>query len=137
MLRLRDRDLIRWCGEAGVGVVTYGPLAYGLLTGAITADTTFEPEDHRVQERTALFGPGNRERHLAAVGAMRPIAEGLGLSLAQLALAWNVHQSGVASAIAGSRSRDHIVANADGGDVELDDETLARLDDILSEEPAR
>ncbi|HEX6330660.1 MAG TPA: aldo/keto reductase [Actinomycetota bacterium] len=137
MLRLRDRDLIRWCGEAGVGVVTYGPLAYGLLTGAITADTTFEPEDHRVQERTALFGPGNRERHLAAVGAMRPIAEGLGLSLAQLALAWNVHQAGVASAIAGSRSRDHIVANADAGDVELDDETLARLDDILSEEPAR
>ncbi|HSJ50351.1 MAG TPA: aldo/keto reductase, partial [Actinomycetota bacterium] len=75
MLRLADRDLIRWCGDQGVGVVTYGPLAYGLLTGTITAETTFAPEDHRVRERAALFGPGNRERHLAAVEAMRPIAE--------------------------------------------------------------
>ncbi|HSJ50517.1 MAG TPA: aldo/keto reductase, partial [Actinomycetota bacterium] len=63
----------------------------------------------------------------------RPIAERLGVSLAQLALAWNVHQPGVTSAIAGSRDRDHVISNAAAGGVDLDDETLAELDDILSE----
>jgi aryl-alcohol dehydrogenase-like predicted oxidoreductase len=41
MLALKDRDLIRWCGDNGTGVVTYGPLGYGLLTGAITADRVY------------------------------------------------------------------------------------------------
>jgi aryl-alcohol dehydrogenase-like predicted oxidoreductase len=133
MLRRHDAELIRWCGERGTGVVTYGPLAYGLLTGAITVETTFDPDDHRSAGKHTLFGPGNRERHLAAVDAMRPVAERLGLSLAQLALAWNVHQPGVTSAIAGSRNAGHVRANAAAGDVELDDETLTELDEILSE----
>src|SRR3990172_3752488 len=47
MLVLGDRELIRWCGEAGVGVVSYGPLAYGLLSGAITAETRFDTTDFR------------------------------------------------------------------------------------------
>jgi aryl-alcohol dehydrogenase-like predicted oxidoreductase len=47
MLFLEHRDLIRWCGERGIGVVCYGPLAFGLLTGAITEDTAFDPSDWR------------------------------------------------------------------------------------------
>ncbi len=44
-------ELIRWCGEQGVGVVSYGPLAFGLLTGAITADTRFPPGDWRGEKQ--------------------------------------------------------------------------------------
>src|ERR671918_625520 len=47
LLYLRHRDLIRWCGERGTGVVCYGPLAYGLLTGAIGPDTEFDRRDWR------------------------------------------------------------------------------------------
>ena len=47
MLRLEDRDLIGWCGEQGTGVLSYGPLAYGLLTGAITSETRFDEGDFR------------------------------------------------------------------------------------------
>jgi aryl-alcohol dehydrogenase-like predicted oxidoreductase len=131
MVVLQDRELIRWCGEHGTGVVTYGPLAYGLLTGAITAETTFARGDHR-GHRAGLFAPASRARALALVDAMRPIAERVGASLAQVAIAWNVRQPGVTSAIAGSRDAAHVRSNADAGDVDLDDATLAELDAILS-----
>ncbi len=131
MLELGDADLIRWCGEQGTGVVTYGPLAYGLLAGAVTRETEFAEGDHRAGGR-GMFEPGNLERSLAVVEAMRPIAERLGITLAQLALAWNVHQPGVTSAIAGSRNAAHVRANGAAGDVELDGGTLAELDAILS-----
>ncbi|MGH2671679.1 MAG: aldo/keto reductase [Actinomycetota bacterium] len=135
MLVLDDRELIRWCGERDIGVLAYGPLAYGLLTGAVTAETTFAPGDHRL-EQPNLFGPGNLERGLAVVDALRPIAERLGVTVSQLTLAWTGHQPGVTSAIAGSRNPEHVRSNAAAGDVVLDAATLAELEQILTVGPA-
>ena len=129
MVSLADRELIRWCGEVGTGVVTYGPLGYGLLTGAITMETTFAPGDFRADEET--FAPDARRRALDVVEHLRPIAERIGATVAQLVLAWNFHQPGVTSAIAGSRDPRHVAANAAAGDLELDAETLAEIDTLL------
>jgi aryl-alcohol dehydrogenase-like predicted oxidoreductase len=133
MVNLQDRDLIRWCGEQGTGVVSYGPLGFGLLTGAISQDTVFDDADWRSgsYEDPGLFAPDARRAALAVVEGMRPVAERLGVTLAQLALAWNVHQPGVTSAIAGSRSPEHVRDNAAAGDVTLDAATLAELDALL------
>jgi aryl-alcohol dehydrogenase-like predicted oxidoreductase len=126
----RHADLVRWCGEQGVGVVSYGPLAYGLLTGAITRETTFAPEDWR--SRPQDEGPfADLDGSLAVVERLRPVAERVGCTLAQLTLAWNHHQPGVTAAIAGSRNAAHVAANAGAGDVELDEATLAEIDGIL------
>jgi aryl-alcohol dehydrogenase-like predicted oxidoreductase len=133
MLELRDRDLIRWCGEQGTGVLSYSPLAFGLLTGALGPESRFDADDVRAgRDEGSLFAPGNRERNHAVVEALRPVAERLDITLAQLALAWNVHQPGVTAAIAGSRNPDHVRSNAAAGDVELDDATLSELDEIVS-----
>ena len=136
MLQLEDRELIAWCGQNGTGVLSYGPLAYGLLTGAIAADTTFDESDFRSGKDEwdyweKMFAPGKLERSLAVVDAMRPVAERLGCTPGQLALAWNVHQPGVTSAIAGSRNPDHVRANAEAGDLQLDAATLAELEGAL------
>jgi aryl-alcohol dehydrogenase-like predicted oxidoreductase len=136
MLHVANRDLIRWCGDRGIGVVTYGPLAYGLLTGAITKDTSFPRGDWRrggmgQSYYEDMFAPGKLERSLAVVDALRPIADRLGATVAQLALAWNVHQPGVTAAIAGTRDPDHVRENAAAGDVELDDVTQKELEEIL------
>jgi aryl-alcohol dehydrogenase-like predicted oxidoreductase len=62
MLELRDRDLIRWCGERGTGVLSYSPLAFGLLTGAIGLESRFDRDDVRAgRDEGSLFAPGNRE----------------------------------------------------------------------------
>ena len=131
MLNQEHAELIRWCGERGVGVVSYGPLAFGLLTGAITADTRFPPGDWRGEEPSE--GPfADLAASLKVVDRLRPVAERLGCSLSQLALAWNVHQPGVTAAIAGSRNPAHIRTNAAAGDIELAEATIAELDAILA-----
>lgn len=136
MLHLANRDLIRWCGEQRIGVVTYGPLAYGLLTGAITRGTTFPPGDWRrggmgQSYYEEMFAPGKIERSLGVVDALRPVADRLGVTVAQIALAWSFHQPGVIAAIAGTRDPDHVRENAAAGDVDLDDVTLKELEEIL------
>ena len=140
MLHLKHRELIHWCGENGIGVVPYGPLAYGLLAGAITADTTFGPGDWRRSGGASyydnLFAPGKLERSLAVVEALRPVADRLGVTMAQLALAWTFHQPGVTSAIAGSRDPEHVRQNAAAGDIELDRKTLDEVEEILPLGPA-
>jgi aryl-alcohol dehydrogenase-like predicted oxidoreductase len=131
MLHLANRDLIRWCGEQGIGVVSYAPLAYGLLTGAITKQTSFPAGDWRGGTGEGMFGPGRIDRSLAVVDALRPIAERLGVTVAGLALAWNFHQLGITAAIAGTRNPDHVRENAAAGDVDLDEVTLKELEEIL------
>jgi aryl-alcohol dehydrogenase-like predicted oxidoreductase len=78
-----------------------------------------------------LFAPGKYERHLDTVDVLRPVADRLGITLAQLALAWVVHQRGVTGAIAGSRSSEHVAENAGGGDVVLETKDLEEIDSIL------
>ncbi len=137
MLHLPNRQLIRWCGERGIGIVTYGPLAFGLLTGAFHGREDFASDDWRSGAHggggyySAMFAPVKLERSLAVVEGLRPIVERLGVTVAQLALAWNVHQPGVTAAIAGSRNPEHVRQNAAGGDVGLDAATLQELETLL------
>jgi aryl-alcohol dehydrogenase-like predicted oxidoreductase len=130
MLDRRNAELIAWCGEQGIGVVSYGPLAYGLLTGAVDRNTRFAAGDWRGEPQDD--GPfADLDGSLGIVERLRPVADRIGCTLGQLALAWNVHQPGVTAAIAGTRNADHARANAAAGDVELDAATLAELDGIL------
>jgi aryl-alcohol dehydrogenase-like predicted oxidoreductase len=130
MLALEHADLIRWCGDQGIGVITYGPLAYGLLTGAITRDTRFAPGDWRGND--PQDGPfSDLAGSIEMVERLRPVADRSGCALSQLALAWNVHQPGVTAAIAGSRNPDHVRMNAAAGDMDLDPATLEELDALL------
>jgi aryl-alcohol dehydrogenase-like predicted oxidoreductase len=136
LLQVELRDLIDWCGDKGVGVVAYGPLAYGMLTGAVDASTTFDDRDWRSGKRPDMpppqpYRPGKLERSLAVVEGLRPIADRLGITIAQLSLAWVFHQRGVTSAIAGSRNPKHVRDNAAAGDVELDENTLTEIETLI------
>jgi aryl-alcohol dehydrogenase-like predicted oxidoreductase len=127
MLALEERDLIRWCGEAGVGVISYSPLGAGLLTGAIASGTVFD--DWRGEQTEGYLA--DLDRSLAIVERLRPVADRLGIRLSGLALAWNVAQPGVTAAIAGSRNPEHVRANAAAGDIVLDETDLAEIEQIL------
>ena len=132
MLTLDDRDLIRWCGEVGTGVVAYGPLGFGLLTGKLSRADAEGVSDWRARRSEGAFSAAGMDAAFRIVDGMRPIAERLGVSMAELALAWNWHQPGVTSAIAGSRNADHVRANAAAGSLELDPATLSDLDALLT-----
>lgn len=141
MLDRRLAELIAWCGGQGTGVVSYGPLGYGLLTGAIDGETTFAEGDWRATsdepadpDELNLFARDVLPGALAVVERLRPIAERVGATLAQLALAWNSHQPGVTSAIAGSRNPAHVRSNAAAGVLSLDADTLTEIDRLLDED---
>ena len=127
-----------FCKENGTGIVAYGPLAGSLLTGAITMDTEFDDSDWR-SGRTAgnagyykeFYAPGVKERNLEKVERLKEMAGRLDVSMAQLALAWVFHQTGVTGAIAGSRSPKHVRDNAGAGTITLSTEDLQEIDTIL------
>jgi aryl-alcohol dehydrogenase-like predicted oxidoreductase len=130
LVRPDDRDLLKWCGEAGIGVLSYSPLGAGFLTGAIDRERAAAIDDWRAAD--GLTRDAHLDRVFGIVDGMRPIAERLELTVAQLALAWNLAQPGVTSAIAGSRSAEHTRENAAAGDVDLDPESLAELDALVA-----
>jgi aryl-alcohol dehydrogenase-like predicted oxidoreductase len=130
MLALDDRDLIRWCGEQGIGVVSYSPLGVGFLTGGYTRAAAEAIEDWRSGDGEWTT-PARLDAVFAIVDGLCPIAERLGVTMGQLALAWNVVQPGVTAAIAGSRNGEHMRQNADAGDLALDAATLAEIETLL------
>jgi aryl-alcohol dehydrogenase-like predicted oxidoreductase len=135
LLAQQDRDdLLPSLSEWGVGYLAFSPLGLGILTGAITKDTQFHPDDFRGGARGSVpenFKPRNLASNLSKVDKLRPIAKRLGTTLAPLALRWVVEQAGVTAAIAGSRKADHVRNNATTGDLRLDRQTLDEIDQIF------
>lgn len=133
--RLENRDVFQWCREHGIGVVTYEPLGNGMLAGAIDAPEDFARvvgDDYRdwpFWQR--LFSPGRFERSRAVADGMRAAADRLGVSLAQIALAWNLHQDGVSATLAGSRNPTHVRENAEAASILLDEEWAAELEALI------
>jgi aryl-alcohol dehydrogenase-like predicted oxidoreductase len=73
------------------------------------------------------------QRLLERVQELQAVADELGITLAQLAIAWVLHEPNVASAIIGASRPEQVEDNVGGIGVELDDSTLARIDDILGD----
>jgi len=137
---LETLELARWAQTKHIGVVTYEPLGSGMLTGAITSPDDFGKDLPDYKEWPfwqRLYSPGRFERSEAVVGGMREIAERTGCPIAQLALAWNLQQTGVSATLAGTRSAAHARSNAEAADVVLGPETLADLDALIPLGPTR
>jgi aryl-alcohol dehydrogenase-like predicted oxidoreductase len=129
------RELLPWLAGRGIGYLAYGPLGFGLLTGALTSDTTFTQGDWRAEEREAgkgLFAPGTFEQNLQRVERLKAVSERVGVPLAPLALRWVIQQVGVTGAIAGSRNPHHVSVNATAGKLQLDDRALEGIEAIFS-----
>jgi aryl-alcohol dehydrogenase-like predicted oxidoreductase len=130
MLALEDRALIRWCGEAGIGVVTYSPLGVGFLSGRYTRAEAERIDDWRSRE--GWTAPEQLDEVFRVVDGLRPIAEREEISMGELALAWNIAQPGVTAAITGSRSGEHLRANAAAGDRVIEQGVLDEIEALLA-----
>lgn len=106
-----------YCRENDIGVVTYSGLAQGLLTGTLTAATTFAEDDMRT--KTILIRPDHFRDCLTAVDTLRTIAERNRCHVAHLAIHWLTHRAGVAAALLGARTVVEAEDNAAGLLLEL------------------
>lgn len=134
LLHRDDADgLLPWLAERGVGYLAYGPLAFGLLTGAIGPDTEFEESDwrsgrrHQVGYYDDLFAPGRFEENLQRVERLKGIAGRLEVSVPELALRAALDHPGMTGVIAGSVNAGHVRANARAGDLRLEPADLAEV----------
>ena len=124
-----ESEVLPWCQEHGVGVLVYGPLAHGLLSGRFTAETRIPDNDWR--SGSELFTGEQFARNLEAVDELRRFAEERGWTLPQLAVAWALAHPAVHVAIVGGRRPDHVEGVAPAADIRLSDDDLAEIDRIM------
>jgi len=116
----------------GVGLMVWSPLAGGLLSGKYSRDGEAEAGSRRV---AFDFPPVNRERAYDSIDALRQIADARGVSVAQVALAWLLHQQIVTSVIIGAKRVDQLEDNLAATDIRLTQDELAALDKVSALPP--
>jgi aryl-alcohol dehydrogenase-like predicted oxidoreductase len=119
-----ERELIPMLRSEGVGLMVWSPLAGGLLSGKFGRDQQGEQGSRRI---AFDFPPVNRDRAWACVDAMRPIAAAKGVSVAQIALAWLLHQPQVTSVIVGAKRPEQLADNLAATKVTLSTAELTAL----------
>jgi methylglyoxal reductase len=126
-----EAGVLPFCRDNNIGVIAYGPLGRGILTGKVTMDRTFEKNDHRA--KTKWYQPENRRRVLDFLDKIRPIADGHNATLAQLAANWVISQPGVTTAICGARRPEQVKENVRAAEFKLTDEEQATIRSLLDE----
>jgi aryl-alcohol dehydrogenase-like predicted oxidoreductase len=125
-----EEDVLPWCREHDVGVLAYGPLAHGLLSGRFTPDTKLPDDDWR--HTSPLFQGDAFRQNLQAVDELKRFAEGRGWTVAQLAVAWTLANPAVHVAITGARRPAHVEGVAPAAEIRLDEGALAEIDRIVA-----
>ena len=130
--RAPEEEVIPLCAQSGIGQIVWSPLAQGVLTGKYLPGQPPPPDSRAASpEMNSFLGDDRRtDSILKAVQQLRPIAEGLGLTLAQLALAWVLREPNVSSAIVGASRPSQLDDNAGASGVKLSRETLDAIDAV-------
>jgi len=122
-----ERELVPMLASEGLGLMVWSPLAGGLLSGKFGRDSAGEAGSRR---SGFDFPPVQRERAFDCIDAMRPMAQARGVSVAQIALAWLLHQPPVTSVIVGARRPDQLADNLAAVQVRLNADELQQLDTV-------
>jgi aryl-alcohol dehydrogenase-like predicted oxidoreductase len=122
-----ERELIPMLASEGVGLLVWSPLAGGLLSGKYGRGQQGEEGSRRA---SFDFPPVDRQRADRCIDAMRPIAKARGVSVAQIALAWLLHQPQVTSVIVGAKRPEQLADNLAAAQLALDADELGQLGEV-------
>ena len=132
-----EREVIPLSAANGISQIVWSPLAQGILTGKYKPGEPPPEGSRATSERMNYFmGAVDDQALLERVQRLRPVAERLGVTMAQLALAWVLREPNVASAIVGATRPEQVEDNAGAVGLELDTATLAEIDEILGDSVA-
>ena len=129
-----ERDVIPVSERLGIGQIVWSPLAQGVLSGKYRPGDA-PPEGSRAaapEQSSGFMRRFMNEQTLSAVQRLRPIADGLGVSMAQLALAWVLREDNVSSAIIGASRPEQVEDNVGAAGVELTQDALRAIDEALA-----
>ena len=129
-----EEEVFPTCAALGIGQIVWSPLAQGILTGKYLPGQPPPADSRAASDSMGSFLTEERmdEDRLLRVQELKPIAQELGLSMAQLALAWVLRRPEVASAIIGASRPSQVEENAKASGVKLPAGVLARIEAILA-----
>ncbi|WEV77557.1 aldo/keto reductase family protein [Janibacter cremeus] len=136
--RVIEGEVVPTCQELGLSQVVWSPIAQGILTGKYQPGQPL-PEGSRAAHEEAgqsIAGRVNDDALLTAVQGLRPIAEELDLTMAQLAVAWVLQNDNVSAAIIGASRPEQVEENVAASGVVLEPEVMTRIDDVLGDHVA-
>jgi aryl-alcohol dehydrogenase-like predicted oxidoreductase len=127
-----EREVIPLSEANGISQIVWSPLGQGVLTGKYRPGAELPEGTRAASDRMGrMMGDKLQERVLERVQRLLPIAERLGIPMAQLALAWVLRDQNVASAIVGASRPEQVRDNASASGIELDTETVAEIDRVF------
>src|ERR1019366_1432347 len=138
--RRMRREIFPWCTANGVGVMAYGSLAYGMLSGTFHADMQFDEADWR-SKRGALgglnlfrtmFGPDHFARNLRAVDELKTLAAKYGKTLPQFALRWTLSQPAIHTGLVGFRRPAEVEENLGALGFTISPKDMTAIDTIFA-----
>ena len=129
-----EAEVFPLCAANGITQIVWSPLAQGVLTGKYKPGVAPPSDSRAANEQMNGFMGDNlySDRILTAVQNLKPIAERLNLSMAQLALAWVLRDARVSSTIIGASRPEQVADNAAASGVRLSDDVLREIDDVLA-----
>ena len=131
-----ESELAPLCDDLGIGLTTWSPLASGILTGKYNDGV---PKGSRASlESMAWLKDHITEERIAKVQQLEEVAEDLGITTAQLAIAWLLRRKEISSVITGATRLSQLEENIAAGEAvdKLTNEVLERIEEILDNDPA-
>jgi len=138
--RRMQKEIFPYCRENKIGVMAYGSLAYGMLTGTFTEEMTFDKGDWRARRGQLLnlnlfqhlFGPDQYLKNLRAVEELKAMAKRYGKSLPQFALRWTLSNPVVSTALVGCRNPREVDDNVGALGWSISDADMKEIDAIFA-----
>ena len=119
------------CKELGVAFVAFSPVARGFLCNTLTEVTTLDPKD--IRRAMPRFAPDNYAANLQLLPAYLQVAQDVGCTPAQLAIAWLLHRGEHIIPIPGTTSLSHLTEDLEAVNVTIDAATMDRLDALINQ----
>ncbi|SFL12295.1 Predicted oxidoreductase [Paenibacillus sp. 1_12] len=124
-----EPEIIPYCQENNIGIMSYSSIAKGILTGAFhNGKATIKENDFRNNRR--LFLPEHLEKEQPLIDLLTQIAEAKQVTLSEIAISWLLHQPALTSAIVGTQNEKHLAENTRAIDVNLTVDELRQLDQV-------
>ena len=135
--RRMEQEIFPYCQQHGIGVMTYGSMGFGLLTGAFTADTKFGDNDWRRSGGNpefdgGMFAEAHFQRNVRLVEDLKLIAKNRGKKIPQLALRWVLSNSAVSVALVGTLNVQELEENLGILDWALSGEDMRQIDELFA-----
>jgi len=133
LYRVPEAEVIPLCAENGISQIVWSPLAQGVLSGKYGKGVKAPADSRAVNPQMNIFMDKWMDKALLkSIDGLRPIADELGISMTQLALAWVLRESNLAAAIIGASRPEQVMENAAASGIKLDDAILTAIDNVLA-----